>query len=369
MLVLENPSVGVLCAAPYSADHEWYRAQVLDADSDITTVRFVDYGNTDVIENKVTQMKTLPTELLALDVHATRCRLKIKPIDEEWSSAASERFEQLCSTEFLTAQFLLQDEKINYVELYSNGQSVSETLIVENLAHPDEIVPTTRSGGYISHLNSPSEFWFQLENCVEELEWAVEQLCGAENFKELEDFTPGTLCAALFPDDLSWYRARILSNTVAGIEVLFIDYGNSCTTSSLRELPEDLVMLAPLAQKCSLQKPDGMTAWGPEMNRKFEEIAAEGLTTFTINKLCTGETAVVELGLNGADVATLILPTTEDVTVKSFTGLDDLVLIRNGEELKGKYRLECLPEMSWNEVSVQKFFDMDKEGKFLFFRC
>lgn len=70
----------------------------------------------------------------------------------------------------------------------------------------------------------------QLENCIDDLEWIAEQLSSAENFPELEDLTPGTLCAALFPEDQMWHRARILSNTVAGIELLFIDYGNSCTS-------------------------------------------------------------------------------------------------------------------------------------------
>lgn len=92
---LENPSAGVLCAAPYSLDQLWYRAQVLDADADITTVRFVDYGNTDVLENAVTMVKTLTAELLMLEQHARRCSLNVGPVDEEWTQAASRRFEEL----------------------------------------------------------------------------------------------------------------------------------------------------------------------------------------------------------------------------------------------------------------------------------
>ncbi|XP_008191203.2 maternal protein tudor isoform X2 [Tribolium castaneum] len=368
MTDIENPVIGVLCAAPYSVDQQWYRAQVLDADSDITTVRFVDYGNTDVLDNHTTRVKTLPTDLLSLEVHATRCRLKIKPIDEEWTSVASERFEQLASVENLTAQFISQDEKTNYVELYSDGTNVREILIAENLALPDEVVPEASSTvGFVSHLNSPSEFWIQFENCVEGLEWVAEQLSGAENFPELEDLAPGVLCAALFPDDQMWYRARILSNTVAGIEVLFVDYGNSCTSCSLRDLPEDLVMLPPLAQKCSLQKPEGLTVWGPEMVRKFVEIAADGQTTFHVNKLSTGETASVVLLLDGVDVTTLIVPQTEEVSVKSFEGLDEIVLVKKGgEEMQTKFKLEPLPDGVWSEDSVKKFAEMNNNGTTVF---
>lgn len=92
---LENPSAGVLCAAPYSLDQLWYRAQVLDADADITTVRFVDYGNTDVLENGVTMVKTLTPELLMLEQHARRCSLNVGPVEEEWTPAALQRFEEL----------------------------------------------------------------------------------------------------------------------------------------------------------------------------------------------------------------------------------------------------------------------------------
>ncbi|XP_044268321.1 maternal protein tudor-like isoform X2 [Tribolium madens] len=367
MADIENPVIGALCAAPYTVDQQWYRAQVLDADSDITTVRFVDYGNTDVLDNHTTRVKTLPTDLLSLEVHATRCRLKIKPIDEEWTTVASERFEQLASVENLTAQFISQDEKTNYVELYSDGANVREILISENLAFPDEVVPEASSTlGFVSHLNSPSEFWIQFENCVEGLEWVAEQLSGAETFQELEDLSPGVLCAALFPDDQMWYRARILSNTVAGIEVLFVDYGNSCTSCSLRDLPEDLVMLPPLAQKCSLQKPESLTTWGPEMVRKFIEISADGQTTFHVNKLSTGETASVVLLLDGVDVTTLIVPQTEEVQVKSFEGLDEIVLVKGGEELQTKFKLEPLPDIAWSEESIKKFAEMTNDENTVF---
>lgn len=101
---LENPSTGVLCAAPYSLDQMWYRAQVLDADADITTVRFVDYGNTDVLENAVTAVKTLPPELLTLDQHARRCSLNVRPFEEEWSPIALQKFEELTTEATLTVR-------------------------------------------------------------------------------------------------------------------------------------------------------------------------------------------------------------------------------------------------------------------------
>lgn len=115
--VLDNPSAGVLCAAPYSVDQQWYRAQVLDADADITTVRFVDYGNTDVLSNSTTSVKLLPPELLALEQHARRCSLSVKPCGEEWAPAATTRFEELTDgVDLIVSTFL-------YIIIHKNASA------------------------------------------------------------------------------------------------------------------------------------------------------------------------------------------------------------------------------------------------------
>ncbi|KAK5646934.1 hypothetical protein RI129_005398 [Pyrocoelia pectoralis] len=310
---LENPGAGILCAAQYSVDQQWYRAQILDADGEITSIRFVDYGNTDAI---TTHIKTLPPDMLALEQYARRCSLLIKPIDEEeWNTTGCERFEALTQTEMLSVEIIHQDEKTTYVQLYADGQDVAEILLQEGLAVKLELEVESSCTGYISNLNSPSEFWIQLENSVADLEWIAEQLMSATNFPELEDLTPGSLCAALYTDDEMWYRARILSNTIAGIEVLFIDYGNSCTCIGLRQLPEDLIMLAPLAQKCSLQKPPGILQWSSQATDEFKNISADGVTVFNIDKLSTGETLIVRLLLNSEDVSEKLLPITESAYI------------------------------------------------------
>ncbi|XP_023023151.2 protein tudor isoform X2 [Leptinotarsa decemlineata] len=365
--VLESPSAGIICAAPYSVDQKWYRAEILDADDDITTVRFIDFGNTDVIDNKTTQLKTLPPNLLTLAVYATRSSLKLESPDKEWSSAAILVFEKLASVENLRAEFLDQNEKTHYVELYSEGTNIKEEMIRLNLAVMLEQTEETKLTGFVSHLNSPSEFWIQLENCVDELEWIAEQLSSAESFPEQEDLTPGSLCAALFPDDQMWYRARILSNTVAGIELLFIDYGNSCTSSSLRQLPEDLVVTAPLAQKCSLQKPEGISVWSAEAAAKFSEISAEGQTIFTVKKINVGETSIVQLLLNGEDVSTMLLPITEDGYVKAVDGLEKLQIEKSdGEAIEGIFQLEAMSGQELNEEAERNFEQINSQGSTLF---
>lgn len=78
--------------------------------------------------------------------------------------------------------------------------------------------------------------------------------------------------------------------------------------------------------KCSLQKPEDVTTWSESAAAKFNEISADGQTIFTIKKLSTDETSVVQLFLNEVDVVAKLLETgravvssTEDEAVPTST--------------------------------------------------
>lgn len=61
--------------------------------------------------------------------------------------------------------------------------------------------------------------------------------------------------------------------------------------------------------KCSLQKPEDVTTWSEDATAKFNDISADGQTIFTIKKLSTDETSVVQLFLNEVDIVTKLLET------------------------------------------------------------
>ncbi|KAK9736719.1 Tudor domain [Popillia japonica] len=354
---LENPTAGVLCAAPYF--NQWFRALVLDADEDITTVRFVDVGNTDVITNSTAHVKTLPAEMLSIEYHAKLCSLFVKPIGEEWSTAAQDKFLQYKTVENLTAEIVHQDEKTTYVELYANGQNVGEILKQDGLAADLQLETEANSTGFISHLNSPSEFWIQLESSCSDLEWVADQLANAESYPALEDLTPGSLCAAVFSDDDAWYRARILSNTVAGLEVIFIDYGNSCSCNGLRELPEDLIMLPPLALKCSLQKPNGILQWSQASTDKFKEISADGATVFNVNILTPGETSIVQLTYDDQDVSAQLVPETRQCFVSHVDSVDSFWVQFMDDNAKIENLTETMENAeNWPEITEAEVGDL-----------
>jgi len=89
-------------------------------------------------------------------------------------------------------------------------------------------------------------------------------------------FTPrkGDLCAAVFPDDNSWYRARVVNTKLKDqVEVLFIDYGNSAvvSTSKIGALPSAYASLPGQASFCNLAFiiPPEDDEWLQDANAEF----------------------------------------------------------------------------------------------------
>ncbi len=65
----------------------------------------------------------------------------------------------------------------------------------------------------------------------------------------------GSLCCANFSEDGLWYRAEVLKHTLSGVEVNFIDYGNTeiVPVQSITQCPKDIVDMPVCAVKCSLK--------------------------------------------------------------------------------------------------------------------
>lgn len=82
----------------------------------------------------------------------------------------------------------------------------------------------------------------------------IDRLKTASTFLPLNTFEIGTICAANYSEDNQWYRAKILSHSENGTEVLYIDYGNTAITNETRMLPVDIINIPPLAKRCTLQK-------------------------------------------------------------------------------------------------------------------
>ncbi|KAM3966126.1 LOW QUALITY PROTEIN: tudor domain containing protein [Aphomia sociella] len=302
---IENRELGTLCVAKYLADDQWYRAEILDADSDITTVRFIDYGNTDVLDNQPDLIKVLPDHLKEIERYAIKSSVNAVPTGTgQWSEPASDFFTQLVGdiSSPVDALIVLKDVT-TYVDIFVNGLNITDKLVSEGYATRSE---ETECGDlpscFASHVNSPSEFWIQLETAAPELQAMEAAMVDAENFPELSDKEEGVICAAKYPEDGAWYRAQVIVDGSEGTEVLFMDYGNASIANELRSLPDELKVKPALSRKCALQKPRDIKSWSRKSEIKFNELAAEGATIFNVQFIASGDISIVELYLEGKSV-------------------------------------------------------------------
>jgi hypothetical protein len=331
------PPVGTLCLGMY--DEAWYRAHVLENNSSSVTVRFVDYGNVEVIDVSSEGLKPLPEKFQDISEYAERCSVLGSNEAYKFHDGASEMMEALVGgTEDPVTVHVFSDEEVKHVDLIlTDKNSVLMTLVREGLATntqlsskksavdedikeeitsvitqiteegtvqvdtqvTEEISAVDRetsedvSAVFVSYVTSPAEFWIQYESdtsCIEEI---GNRLLEAQNFPVLATVSEGAVCAAEFTDGL-WYRARV-EQVTNGVLVLFLDYGNRSVSTELRSLPEDLISVPPLAKCCSLSFPKGVKEWSAAAQEMFVEKVGDGSTRFQVEILEEGHIAVVSL--------------------------------------------------------------------------
>ncbi|XP_043252574.1 tudor domain-containing 6-like isoform X2 [Colletes gigas] len=308
---------GSLCVAVYTIDNLWYRAQVLDADEDITTVRFIDYGNTDVINNKSGHIRQISNSWKEIKEYSIKCRLDVIPVDtEDWNTATCEKFENLVTSVDSLQAMVIAEGNPKRVDLLINEKSVSETLVDDHHAIMvqteddliDEIVDIELDphSAFVSHVNSPREFWVQEEKSVGDLEVMTDRFIVAHIFPKVDEIKENMLCVAKYPDDECWYRARVISHNDNATRVIYIDYGNSATSTEIRAIPPDLADVPPLSRKCCLVMPNGITEWSEQACAEFINLAADGATIFLLDVLKEDDTSTVKLTLDGENVTDLL---------------------------------------------------------------
>ncbi|CAH0384418.1 unnamed protein product [Bemisia tabaci] len=280
-------------AAKYVADDTWYRAEFSSDES----VRFIDYGNEDAID----EIKKLPAKYLS-NPFSVACTLPVTPFKgTEWSEEVIEKFRSLVvEAEELLGEVISVEGNVATVRLSINGKEVSNMLIEENLAAAKPLEVT------VSHINSLQDFYAQVD--LPASDKMVEKLANAESWNAVDDLTEGIIVAAKFNEDDLFYRAKILRATEDSTQVFFIDYGNLADVTEIKELPDDLKTIEPLAAHCCLDF--SPTVIAPETVEKFMEFSSFGETLFKL-KLISGNLkmglAKVELILDDKSVTRQLL--------------------------------------------------------------
>ncbi|XP_067005121.2 uncharacterized protein [Anabrus simplex] len=150
-----TPAVGQLVLALYSGDNMWYRGRVVDTDNDKGTVDvfFVDYGNTDIVDEK--NIRDIEAQYIHLPFQAVECfiaNIENKDFDDYEScfSALLRVKNMLMIREPLHARIVARREELGQLDviLYKSGDSsdMGSIFVQQNFCLPksDDNIPNGR---------------------------------------------------------------------------------------------------------------------------------------------------------------------------------------------------------------------------------
>ncbi|XP_023213664.1 uncharacterized protein LOC111616493 [Centruroides sculpturatus] len=314
--VIEKPNVDLYCVAQFSEDKAWYRAKIVYVEGNKIGVRYIDYGNEEVVGRK--RIKYILPQFASLPIQAIKCQLNgIKCLDYKVNEDLVQKY--FAGKIMCTFNSFIDD--IYVVDLESNGKSISQLLIRDRLASPsdDYIPPTSEEPVRITFLNadlshkinksmdvlisyveSPYKFWCQLLDDSEKLDEITNSITTyynelSDDSENLTQFQINTLCIAKYTVDNEWYRAVIKSCDADQAEVMFIDYGNSdiVPLSQIKVITEDLSNIPAQAVECSLHEiPPSLSE---DEQKKFVDFTSENEIKMIINKCNADGTLVVTL--------------------------------------------------------------------------
>ncbi|KAI3363634.1 hypothetical protein L3Q82_001266 [Scortum barcoo] len=122
---------GTPCIALFLDDHLWYRAEVIDKESDKLLVFFVDYGNNSQVS--ITDVREMPSDLMETPPQAFFCELEgFDASNGFWDSGAVDELSRLTADRILqltVTKVTREEGRIKcLVQMECEGQVINETL-------------------------------------------------------------------------------------------------------------------------------------------------------------------------------------------------------------------------------------------------
>ena len=290
--------IGDFVAAQFSEDNSWYRAVISETGSSSVNVVFVDYGNSETI--LYSQVRKLDPKFTSLPAQAVPCCLaEVVPAGNvQWSPEANREFSEHTVEHSCVAQIKNTQDMSGRLFKFGDNQQLEVTLIdsetsksaAEELVQLKLAVFTTPSvtsessvtsvrhrvvssepastpftslslqvgetyDVYTSSVESPSRFWLQLASSEEALATIQEKVkSSSASSSQLLNPLPGTTCCSKFSGDECWYRSVVKAKRSTGVDVLFVDYGNSevVQLSDVRVVKPELLAWEAQAFCCTL---------------------------------------------------------------------------------------------------------------------
>ena len=325
-----SPGVGSLVCAKFSQDGAWYRAEVLESATDYYRVKFIDYGNIEMVQ--LGDMAECPHKFISLPILASCCCLSgVTPPggDATWSDKATQLLKEGCIDRLLQAVIVNPDSSPPALKLTdtSSGENVdlSAELIKKGLASAsrlESIIPnvasTTKAVGtpfkrspvrddvpsvnvypmvsalkkvslppkhktfslLVTEVRSPDEFYIQTvdnSTAINDLGISLNEYFSTKRSLPLTHSpSVGSLVCAKFSQDGAWYRAEVLETATDYCRVKFIDYGNIeiVRLGDMAECPHKFISLPILASCCCLSgvtPPGGDATWPDKATQLLKE--------------------------------------------------------------------------------------------------
>ena len=126
-------SPGEVCTAKFSLDSLWYRAVILEKLPSAFRVRYVDFGNSEVVQGA--SIRPLPQQFQSFPPLSLQCSLAgvRKPKGQDWSPEAVQHFKSLVSNKPFVCRVVYKHGVVNIVELLdprrNREQTVASSLI------------------------------------------------------------------------------------------------------------------------------------------------------------------------------------------------------------------------------------------------
>ena len=243
-----NIETGMACIVQCSHDDFLYRGEVLTQVGNDVHVRFVDFGNVEVLP--ASRLKQIKIEHVAMPAQANQCMMV--GFGKDPNTFITHGIDYLTKYESklpLVARVISFNGTAYEVELFDT-RSDEDILINEEIRklhvictppkrhvnnENDNIVTLPRIDQssveqiFITAIHSSAQFFGQL------MRFSAERL---ESFQTdinahidrsgavIRHPSPGDYCCARFSADDMWYRAKIISVNDKEIEVFFLEYGN-----------------------------------------------------------------------------------------------------------------------------------------------
>jgi len=133
------PALGDICAARFSVDSVWYRALILEHVSSGFRVRYIDFGNSEVVPYG--DIRPLPQQFRSFPPLSLTCSLAgvRKPRGQNWSMEAIQQFKSLVVEKPFLCRIVYTHGDTNIVELldpcWGGEQTVAKSLISSGECH------------------------------------------------------------------------------------------------------------------------------------------------------------------------------------------------------------------------------------------